>query len=685
MKRLSDMTLEEKIGQLVMYGKYGEAQQKALAEGRIGSFLNNRGEETQMRQNLALDSPTGIPLIMGDDVIHGFRTIFPIPLALSCSFDLGLIEETCALSAREAAMEGINMIFAPMVDISRDPRWGRVAEGAGEDPYLGSEVARARVRGYQRNDWEDMPKTAACAKHYVAYGAPQGGRDYDGADISERSLREIYLPPFDAAVKAGVMSVMSSFNDLNGIPVSGNERAIREILRGELGFGGVVVSDWESVEELVNHSIASDGREAARLGFKAGVDIDMNSGVYERYLKELVREGKLTVEEIDQAAGRVLKLKERLGVFGKKRFVMEDARRLSLENLAAKELALKAARESIVLLKNRDLLPLRKGTKLAVIGQLADDRPDMLGCWAGQVEAQESVTVLEGLENLGEEFRYERGCEINSDIEGGIDRAREIASKAQVVLMVLGETSSMSGENRSRADITIPAVQRKLLRSVMEINENVVLVVVSGRPLVLSWEEANVPAILQLWQPGHQAGNALAEILYGIHNPSGKLTLTFPAAVGQIPVYYNRKNTGRPLFKKYIDIQDEPLFPFGWGLSYTDFDYEDLALSSDSPKMGEELKVSARVTNRGDHDGSETVMLFVRDVTASVTRPVMELKGFEKLFLKAGQSKNVQFDITGEMLSFLDENLKPALEKGRFEVFLGRNSVEHLKGYFELI
>lgn len=685
MKRLSDMTLEEKIGQLVMYGKYGEAQQKALAEGRIGSFLNNRGEETQSRQNIALDSPTGIPLIIGDDVIHGFRTIFPIPLALSCSFDMGLIEETCALSAREAAMEGINMIFAPMVDISRDPRWGRVAEGAGEDPYLGSEVARARVRGYQRNDWEDLPKIAACAKHYVAYGAPQGGRDYDGADISERSLREIYLPPFDAAVKAGVMSVMSSFNDLNGIPVSGNERAIRGILRGELGFEGVVVSDWESVEELVNHSIASDGREAARLGFKAGVDIDMNSGVYERYLKELVREGKLTIEEIDEAAWRVLKLKERLGLFGKKRFVIEEARRLSLENPAAKELALKAARESMVLLKNRDLLPLRKGTKLAVIGQLADDRPDMLGCWAGQVEAQESVTVLEGLENLGEEFLYERGSEINSDIEGGIGKAREIAAKAQVVLMVLGETSSMSGENRSRADITIPAAQRRLLRSVMEVNENVVLVVVSGRPLVLSWEEANVPAILQLWQPGHQAGNALAEILYGIHNPSGKLTLTFPAAVGQIPIYYNRKNTGRPLFKKYIDIQDEPLFPFGWGLSYTDFDYEDLALSTDSLKGGEELRVSARVTNRGDYDGSETVMLFVRDVTASVTRPVMELKGFEKLFLKAGQSKTVQFEITEETLTFLDENFRPVLEKGRFEVFLGRNSVEHLKGCFELI
>lgn len=685
MKRLSDMTLEEKIGQLVMYGKYGEAQQKALAEGRIGSFLNNRGEETQSRQNIALDSPTGIPLIIGDDVIHGFRTIFPIPLALSCSFDMGLIEETCALSAREAAMEGINMIFAPMVDISRDPRWGRVAEGAGEDPYLGSEVARARVRGYQRNDWEDLPKIAACAKHYVAYGAPQGGRDYDGADISERSLREIYLPPFDAAVKAGVMSVMSSFNDLNGIPVSGNERAIRGILRGELGFEGVVVSDWESVEELVNHSIASDGKEAARLGFKAGVDIDMNSGVYERYLKELVREGKLTIEEIDEAAWRVLKLKERLGLFGKKRFVIEEARRLSLENPAAKELALKAARESIVLLKNRDLLPLRKGTKLAVIGQLADDRPDMLGCWAGQVEAQESVTVLEGLENLGEEFLYERGSEINSDIESGIGRAREIAAKAQVVLMVLGETSSMSGENRSRADITIPAAQRRLLRSVMEVNENVVLVVVSGRPLVLSWEEANVPTILQLWQPGHQAGNALAEILYGIHNPSGKLTLTFPAAVGQIPIYYNRKNTGRPLFKKYIDIQDEPLFPFGWGLSYTDFDYEDLALSTDSLKWGEELRVSARVTNRGDYDGSETVMLFVRDVTASVTRPVMELKGFEKLFLKAGQSKTVQFEITEETLTFLDENFRPVLEKGRFEVFLGRNSVEHLKGCFELI
>jgi beta-glucosidase len=419
---------------------------------------------------------------------------------------MGLIEETCALSAREAAMEGINMIFAPMVDISRDPRWGRVAEGAGEDPYLGSEVARARVRGYQRNDWEDLPKIAACAKHYVAYGAPQGGRDYDGADISERSLREIYLPPFDAAVKAGVMSVMSSFNDLNGIPVSGNERAIRGILRGELGFEGVVVSDWESVEELVNHSIASDGKEAARLGFKAGVDIDMNSGVYERYLKELVREGKLTIEEIDEAAWRVLKLKERLGLFGKKRFVIEEARRLSLENPAAKELALKAARESMVLLKNRDLLPLRKGTKLAVIGQLADDRPDMLGCWAGQVEAQESVTVLEGLENLGEEFLYERGSEINSDIEGGIGKAREIAAKAQVVLMVLGETSSMSGENRSRADITIPAAQRRLLRSVMEVNENVVLVVVSGRPLVLSWEEANVPTILQLWQARPSGG-----------------------------------------------------------------------------------------------------------------------------------------------------------------------------------
>jgi len=686
---VKNMTLEEKIGQLVQYGKLKERQWDLVKKGQIGSFLNVSGAKNiNELQREILNSDCKIPLIIGDDVIHGYKTIFPIPLALSCSFDLELIEETCAISSEEASSEGINMIFAPMIDIARDPRWGRVAEGAGEDPYIGSEIAKARVRGYQRNNWNDRPFVTACAKHYIAYGAAEGGRDYNGADVSERTIREVYLPPFKAAIEEGCGSIMCSFNDLNGEPLSGNEYMLRKVLRDELNFKGVVVSDWESVEELIDHGFAEDKKEAAYKGIKAGVDIDMNSGTYEENLYNLVKEGLVDEALIDEAAERIIALKLALNLFN----ISEIDEKLSekvIRNKKYIDVALEAAKKSIVLLKNDGILPLSKNIKsIALIGPLVDDKVNPLGCWVCKGDPKNVVTVLEGIKSkLSEDvdINYSKGCEILEEIDGGIEEAKKVAKDSEVVVMVLGEAGNMSGENNNRAYLDIPKPQKMLLEEILKVNKRVVLVLMNGRPLTLEWEDKHLPAIVEAWHLGEQSGNAIADILFGDFNPSGKLTITFPRCVGQIPIYYNHKNTGRPTFKKYLDVEETPLYPFGYGLSYTRFEYFDLELSKEEIKLGEKITAKVKIKNVGDREGEEIVQLYIRDISASITRPVKELKGFKKISLKPGEVKEVEFEIGEKELALLDKDYNFVVEPGTFKICIGPNSVEGLEKELKVV
>ncbi|MBE3555182.1 MAG: glycoside hydrolase family 3 C-terminal domain-containing protein [Thermicanus sp.] len=566
-ERIRHLSLEEKIGQLVQYGRIKERERELISEGKLGSLLNVSGAGTMNElQSLILQSKPAIPLMIGDDVIHGYKTIFPIPLAESCSWDLALMEETAAIAAREAATEGIHIVFAPMVDISRDPRWGRVAEGAGEDPYLGSEIAKARVRGFQRNDWEGRPWVTACPKHFLGYGAAEGGRDYNTVDLSERSIRETYLPPFQAAIEEGAGSLMCSFNDLNGLPSSANSFLLRKIAGEELGFKGVLISDWESIEELIFHGVAENKEEAALKAIYAGVDLDMHSGCYQENLQKLVEEGKVPEDLIDEAVLRVLRLKKRLGLFDHPFTDPGLAQKIirSPEHIATARIA---ARKSIVLLKNEEnLLPISKSVKsLAVIGPLADDRENPLGCWSCKGSPEHVVTVMEGLrETFTEtEIFFEKGSDILAEIPEGIERAKRIAQKSEVVVMVLGESREMSGENHNRAFLDIPEAQRRLLQEVYRVNQRIILVLMNGRPLILTWEDRHIPAILEAWHLGDETGHAIADVLSGDYNPSGKLTISFPRSVGQIPIYYNHKRTGRPFFQKYQDEEETPLYPFG--------------------------------------------------------------------------------------------------------------------------
>ncbi|MCS7105081.1 MAG: beta-glucosidase BglX [Thermofilaceae archaeon] len=700
---LKRMTLEEKVGQMCQYSVHPGAVKEfthLLEKGLVGSFLNLLGAENVNEvQRIAVEkSRLGIPLLMGFDVIHGYKTIFPIPLAMASSWDPEVVKKACEVAAREASADGVKWTFAPMLDIARDPRWGRIAEGFGEDPYLASVMAWAAVKGFQGEELSPNPdKIAACAKHYVAYGGAEGGRDYNTVDISERTLREIYMQPFKSAVAAGVATVMSAFNDLCGIPASANEFTIRKVLKGEWGFQGFVVSDWNSVGELIVHGIARDGAEAARLGVTSGVDMDMVGDVYRRYLVELVRKGVVPEKLVDDAVRRILTVKFKLGLFENPYADPEKAKKVikCREHLDA---ALEVARKCIVLVKNEGVLPFKKSLKrVAVIGPLADDKESMLGCWRGFGDPADSVTVLEGVrKKLGSEAKvlYAKGCDVKSQDRSGFEEAVRVAADADAVILVVGESWDMSGEAASRAYLDLPGVQEELVKTVYEAAAGrkipVVMVVMSGRPLTIKRPAEYVPAILVAWHLGVRAGDAVADVVFGDFNPGGKLPVTWPKTVGQVPIYYNHKMTGRPpsserFTSKYIDEDWRPLFPFGHGLSYTSFEYSDLNVKPEVVEPGSVVQISFTLTNTGGVEGDEVAQLYVRDVSASVTRPVKELKGFKRVTLKPGEKKRIVFNLPTELLAFYDREMNYFVEAGDYEVMIGSSSEDiRLKGRFTI-
>jgi beta-glucosidase len=704
---LGRMTVEEKVGQLVQYSSRedmtGPASSAslapAIASGGVGSLLNIRGAaETRKWQRLAVESSRlHIPLLFALDVIHGYRTIFPIPLATAASWDLAAIEHAERIAALETSAVGIHWTFAPMVDVARDPRWGRIAEGAGEDPFLGSAIARVRVRGFQTDRLGDVGTILACAKHFAAYGAVQAGRDYFTTDVSERALREVYLPPFRAATEAGVATFMAAFNDLDGTPCTANAFLLDRVLRGEWGFRGFVVSDWDGIAELLPHGSATDLRDASRQAMLAGLDVDMESRGYERHLAELVRSGAVPLARLDAAAGAVLAAKFRLGLFDDPYRYCDEAReKTELAAPAHLEAARDLARRSCVLLQNNGVLPLGPGVRtVALVGPLADSPADQLGSWAAQGVPAEAVTLRTALTALfpGDRLRFATGCRITSDDTGGFAAAREAAAGADVIVAALGESAAQSGESTSRTSLDLTGAQLALLRELRSTGKPIVLVLMSGRPLLLESVAPLVDAILVGWHPGTMGGPALADVLTGAYNPSGKLPVTWPRSVGQIPIFYAHKNPGRPapldphdpFYSRYIDSPNTPLYPFGFGLSYTTFAYDALRLSAPTlTACGPALTVTVRVKNTGTRAGEEVVQLYVRDRVGSVTRPVRELKGFRKLALAAGEAREVSFTLTPADLAFWRADMTFGAEPGDFDVFVGGDSDATLTVGFRL-
>ena len=691
---LSRMTIDEKVGQLVQYSGFIQDSAHWIREGRVGSLLNVVGAAyTNGIQRIAVEeSRLGIPLIFGLDVIHGYRTVFPIPLATASSWDPDLVTRIEAIAAREARAAGVHWTFAPMVDIARDPRWGRISEGAGEDPYLGAVMAAARVRGFQGDDLAAPDRLLATLKHYVAYGAAIAGRDYNSVDMSERNLREIYLPPFQAGVEAGAGTIMSAFNLLNGVPTTAHPFTLNRVLRGEWSFDGFVVSDWESVGELLIHGYAADTADAARLAIGATVDMDMASGVYATALADLVRTGAVPEATLDASVRRVLRAKFALGLFDNPYADPERERAAMLreEHVAA---AREAARASMVLLKNDGgLLPLAKDVgSVAVIGPLANNGFDQLGAWHARGQVGDAVTVLAAVrDRIGATatVTYAAGSSITGMERTGFAAAVDAARAADVAILVVGEREGETGEAASRTSIDVPGVQQALIEAVHATGTPVVVVLMSGRPLTIPWIAEHVPAIVQAWHPGIQGGNALADILWGDVNPSGKLPVSFPRNVGQVPVYYARDNTGRPrdetdkFTTKYLDAPNTPLYPFGYGLSYTTFAYSDLELSADTIATDGTLTVRARVRNTGDMAGSEVVQLYIRDHVASVVRPVRELQGFTKVDLEPGQAETVEFTLGPGDLGFYGQTMEWVVEPGTFSVWVAWSSDEGLEGRF---
>lgn len=710
---LKKMTIEEKIGQLNQYTGDNSAtgpitinpnKQAEIKAGLVGSMLNIIGTKyTRQYQELAMQSRLKIPLLFGQDVIHGYKTTFPIPLAEAASWDLAAIELAARVAASEAAASGIHWTFAPMVDIGRDPRWGRVMEGAGEDTYLGSKIAYARVKGFQGNKLGDLNSVMACVKHFAAYGAATGGRDYNSVDMSERMLFETYLPPFKAALDAGAATFMNSFNDVNGIPATGNAHLQRDILKGKWNFQGFVVSDWGSIGEMVAHGYSKDLKAAAFSAITAGSDMDMESNAYRYNLAELVKEGKVSVDLIDDAVKRILRKKFELGLF-------EDPYRYSDEKRAEKVLNnpenRKAAREvaekSIVLLKNDNgTLPLSKNLKtIAFIGPMVKEYKANMGFWSVELPDVDYekwvVSQWDGLQNkVGKNTKllYAKGCEVDGDNKEGFAEAVATAKQADVVILSIGERRDMSGEAKSRSDLHIPGVQEDLVKAIQATGKPVIVLINAGRPLIFNWTADNVPAIVYTWWLGTEAGNAIADVLFGDYNPSGKLPMTFPREVGQIPIYYNHFSTGRPpadenskgYVSSYIDLKNSPKFPFGYGLSYTNFNYSDLKLSSTKIKSNETIKVSFQLSNTGKVAGEEVVQLYLKDKFGSVVRPVLELRDFQKVKLNAGESKTIEFTIDKEKLSFYNDKLEWIAEPGDFEVMIGASSADiKLKSDFEL-
>lgn len=711
---LKKMTIEEKIGQLNQYTGDNSAtgpitinpnKQAEIKAGLVGSMLNIIGTKyTRQYQELAMQSRLKIPLLFGQDVIHGYKTTFPLPLAEAASWDLPAIELAARVAATEASASGIHWTFAPMVDISRDPRWGRVMEGAGEDTYLGSKIAYARVKGFQGNKLGDLNSVMACVKHFAAYGAGVGGRDYNSVDMSERMLFETYLPPFKAALDAGAATFMNSFNDINGIPATGNAHLQRDILKGKWNFQGFVVSDWGSISEMVAHGYSKDLKAAAFSAITAGSDMDMESNAYRYNLAELVKEGKVSIDLIDDAVKRILRKKYELGLFDDPyRYSDEKRAEKALNNPENRKAALEVAEKSIVLLKNENqTLPISKNVKtIAFIGPMVKEYKANMGFWS--VELPEVnydkwvVSQWNGLQNkVGKNTKllYAKGCEVDGDNKDGFAEAVSTAKQADIVILSIGERRDMSGEAKSRSDLHLPGVQEDLVKAIQATGKPVVVLINAGRPLVFNWTADNVPAIVYTWWLGTEAGNAIANVLFGDYNPSGKLPMTFPREVGQVPVYYNHFSTGRPAktetennyVSAYIDLKNSPKFPFGYGLSYTKFNYADLKLSSNKIKSNETIKVSFQLSNVGKVAGEEVVQLYLKDKFGSVVRPVLELRDFQKVKLNAGESKTIDFTIDKEKLSFYNDKIEWVAEPGDFEVMIGASSADiKLKANFELV
>jgi beta-glucosidase len=698
---LGRMTLEEKLGQLQQLdgegnGNFRPEHLDLLRKGLLGSTLNVRGaQRTNQLQRVAVEeSRLKIPNLFGFDVIHGYRTIFPIPLAEASSWDPTLAETSTRIAANEAYASGLRWTFAPMVDIARDPRWGRITEGAGEDPYLGAAFARARVLGFQGNDYSAPGRILACAKHWVAYGAGEGGRDYNSADLSEQTLREIYFPPFKAAVDAGVGTLMSAFNDLNGVPTSANPFTLTKVLRGEWRFDGFVVSDYTAVKELINHGIAANDKEAAEAAINAGVDMEMVSRLFNQQGPELLKEGKVSQATIDEAVRRILRIKFRLGLF-EHPYVPETGESSSLLTAENRAAARRIAGRSMVLLKNNhETLPLSKDLRsIAVLGPLADDRRAPLGWWSGDGKPEDTITPLAGIRAKVSQTKisYAKGCDIQGDSTEGFSPAVALARDSDVTLIFVGESAEMVGEAASKSSLDLTGRQMDLVKAVSATGKPVIVVLMNGRPMTIPWITDNAPAVLEAWMGGTEAGNAIADVLFGDVNPGGKLPVTFPRVVGQVPIYYNHMNTGRPpeannrYTSKYLDVPWTPLFPFGYGLSYTQFKITNLQFSAQRIKANGKLNVSVEVENVGKRPGDEVVQLYIRDVAASMTRPVKELKGFQRVTLQPGEKKTVDFTLGPEQMGFYNREMRLVVEPGEFKVMVGSSSVDVIEKRFEVV
>lgn len=715
------MTLEEKVGQLVQYngswdltGPASEMNNKQKEEnlkaGKVGAMLNVLSvEATREAQKLVMEnSRLKIPLMFGYDVIHGYTTIFPVPLAETASWDLEAMERTAQIAALESAANGVNWTFSPMIDVSRDARWGRIMEGSGEDPYLTSKVAVAKVKGYQSNDLANPQSIAATAKHFAGYGFGEAGRDYNTVHIGENELHNTILPPFEAAAKAGVATFMNAFNDIDGTPATAHKTLQRDILKKEWNWDGFVVSDWGSIPEMIAHGLARDKKHAAQVALNAGSDMDMEGGAYESSLVNLVEEGEVSEDYIDDAVRRVLRVKFKLGLFDDPYLYSNPELLNNISFEEHKNVARDVAKKSIVLLKNEnDLLPIKKSLKkIAVIGPLADDKDTPIGNWRAQGEANSAVSLLEGIKNNvggNVEITYAKGADlgmgersflmplkINKTDTSGFEEAINKASEADLVIMAMGEDAFQTGEGRSQVNVGLAGVQKDLLKEIRKVNKNIVLVLINGRPMEITYASENIPAIVEAWQLGSESGNAIADVLLGDYNPSGKLPVSFPRAVGQEPLYYNQKSTGRPsnpthvTYSGYTDEKKDALYPFGFGLSYTNFEYGDLTISEEELTPGSPIEVSLSLSNTGEKEGKEIVQLYIRDLVASTTRPVKELKGFEGVTLALGETKTVTFEINEEMLQFYTANEKWESEAGKFEVMVGGNSRDLQKVKFNL-
>ncbi len=722
---MAKMTLDEKIGQLnlpnigfdVTGPVISQDVDKKIKNGLVGGVFNTfTPSAVKKLQDMAVkETRLGIPLIFGYDVIHGHKTTFPIPLALASTWDMPLVEQSARIAAQEASADGLNWTFSPMVDIARDPRWGRVAEGAGEDPYLGSLVAKAMVKGYQGDDLAKNNTIMACVKHFALYGGAEAGRDYNTVDMSLVKMYNEYLPPYHAAFDAGAASAMSSFNEINGVPATANKWLMTDLLRKQWGFKGFVVTDYTAINEMIEHGVGKDLKEVSALALNAGIDMDMVGEGFLKYTKELLKEGIVTQKTIDDACRRILEAKYKLGLFDDPyRYINEQRAKNEILTPENRKAARVIAENSMVLLKNdNQLLPLDPSKKIALIGPLADNQSEILGCWRAAGDKAKAVSVLTGFRNLlgpGAKIEYARGCNLLTDqvlqarISGKesldprsddemITEAYHLASNSDVIVAVLGEPSELSGEAACRTELGLPGRQLELLQTLLKTGKPVVLVLMSGRPLTLEFEAANVPAILEAWHGGSEAGNAVADVLYGKYNPSGKLTMTFPLNVGQVPIYYNHKNTGRPYVgnrsdkykSRYLDVENAPLFPFGFGLSYTTFSYTDLKLDKQKLATNGTLTITVKLTNTGRYDGNEVAQLYVRDMVGSIGRPVKELKGFQKVFLKAGESRILTFTLTPADLAFYNSDLQLKAEPGDFMVSVGTNSASGLESSFGLL